>query len=222
MVMTAVPSPFKSTFAVFLLATALLFSLDDMNFYVARRSSSFFVRAFSASSFISTKSITSARSIHSVSSSSTTAGKLGFQRQQQYYHPSRITKLQMSSTKPGVASLDELQAMVDSAGDKLVVVDVRNPDPEVEPGDQKSLAVAALPSTTNRPQAIHAIWDRATNSMPMDALQDLPKDTPIITHCGGGGRGQKAKDYLQNQGFTNVLNGAGPKETDLWQVYGDK
>ena len=33
------------------------------------------------------------------------------------------------------------------------------------------------------------------------------KAAPIITHCGGGGRGQKAKDYLDSQGFTNVVNG---------------
>lgn len=129
----------------------------------------------------------------------------------------------MSSTKPGVASLEELQQLVDTAGDQLVVVDVRNPDAEAEAGDQKSLAVAGLPSETSRPQAVHAIWDRTTDSMPLEAFQDMPKDTPIITHCGGGGRGQKAKDYLQEKlGMTNVLNGAGPKETELWAVYGDK
>ncbi|KAG7339465.1 rhodanese-like domain containing protein [Nitzschia inconspicua] len=128
-----------------------------------------------------------------------------------------------SSTKPGVASVEELTAFVDDAGDRLVVVDVRNPDAQVEPGDQKSLAVAPLPSTEYRPQAIHAVWDRTTNTLQMDELKDLSKDTPIITHCGGGGRGQLAKEYLQQQhGFTNVLNGAGPKETELWAVYGNK
>ena len=39
---------------------------------------------------------------------------------------------------------------------------------------------------------------------------------------GGGGRGQKAKDYLELNGYTNVVNGAGPKETELWKIYGDK
>ena len=29
---------------------------------------------------------------------------------------------------------------------RLVVIDVRNPDPEIEPGDQKSLAVAPVPN----------------------------------------------------------------------------
>lgn len=121
--------------------------------------------------------------------------------------------------KAGVAEPAQLQEFVDAAGDSLLVIDVRNPDPEVEPGDQKSLAVAALPSDTHRPQATHLIYDRTTESMP---LPDVAKDTPIITHCGGGGRGQKAKDFLEKNGFTNVLNGGGPKETDCWEVFGEK
>ncbi len=101
-----------------------------------------------------------------------------------------------------------------------MVVDVRNPDPAVEPGDQKSLAVAPLPSDSVRPKAVHLIWDRTTDSMPLPPTDDM--ETPIITHCGGGGRGQKAKDYLTAKGFTNILNGGGPKETDCWSEFGDK
>lgn len=125
----------------------------------------------------------------------------------------------MAERKAGVSSPEELKAFVANAGDKLLVVDVRNPDESVEPGDKKSLAVAALPSASNRPQAKHLIWDRNADSMP---LPDVPKDTPIITHCGGGGRGQKAKDFLEKNGFTEVLNGGGPKESDCWAEYGDK
>lgn len=122
--------------------------------------------------------------------------------------------------KAGVASPEELRAFVQAAGSKLLVVDVRNPNAEVEPGDQKSLKVAALPSPpTFRPQAISLIYDRITETMP---LPDVDKDTPIITHCGGGGRGQLAKNYLEERGFTSVLNGGGPKETDCWLEYGDK
>lgn len=126
--------------------------------------------------------------------------------------------------KPGVATLPELTEFVNDAGSKLVVIDVRNPDAEKEPGDQKSLAVAGLPSSTNRKQALHLIWDRETSSMPLPTQSDpsITKDTPIITHCGGGGRGQKAKDFLEANGYAKVLNGAGPKETELWAVYGDK
>ena len=120
--------------------------------------------------------------------------------------------------KAGVSEPEDLKSFVEKAGDKLLVVDVRNPDASAEPGDQKSIAVAALPSEAFRPSAVRLIYDRETSSMP---LPDVDKDTPIITHCGGGGRGQKAKDYLEENGFTNILNGGGPKETDCWAEFGD-
>lgn len=122
--------------------------------------------------------------------------------------------------KAGVASPEELKAFVNAAGDRLVVVDVRNPDANKEPGDQKSIAVAPIAGTGGagyRPKALGLIYDRETNSMP---LPDVPKDTPIITHCGGGGRGQQAKDFLMKNGFENVVNGGGPKETDCWGAFG--
>eukprot|EP00751_Fragilariopsis_kerguelensis_P004250 CAMPEP_0170812948 /NCGR_PEP_ID=MMETSP0733-20121128/36432_1 /TAXON_ID=186038 /ORGANISM="Fragilariopsis kerguelensis, Strain L26-C5" /LENGTH=135 /DNA_ID=CAMNT_0011169943 /DNA_START=883 /DNA_END=1290 /DNA_ORIENTATION=- len=134
------------------------------------------------------------------------------------------------ASKPGIASLEELTTFVNKAGTYLVVIDVRNPDATKEPGDQKSLAVAPLPiSTTNsngvegvgRSSALHLIWDREAASMPLPPAT-ISKNAPIITHCGGGGRGQKAKDYLESKGYTNVVNGAGPKETELWKVYGEK
>ena len=135
----------------------------------------------------------------------------------------RSTTFLQMAPKPGVASLEELTSHVASAGDKLVVVDVRNPDAEKEPGDQKSLAVAPIPDPPAgvRPSGLHLMWDRDSDSMPLPP-DSVAKDTPIITHCGGGGRGQKAKDFLESNGFTNVLNGAGPKETELWNVYGEK
>ena len=43
---------------------------------------------------------------------------------------------------------------------------------------------------------------------------------PIITHCGGGGRGQKAKDFLEAAGFGNVKNGGGPEDDECWAVFG--
>jgi rhodanese-related sulfurtransferase len=121
--------------------------------------------------------------------------------------------------KPGVASPSELLEFVESAGDRLVVIDVRNPDAEVEPEDQLTLAMAALPSGDYRKSAMNIVWDRTTNTIP---IPDLPKDTPIITHCGGGGRGGKAKDFLVKHGFKNVMNGGGPTVTECWKIYGDK
>lgn len=125
------------------------------------------------------------------------------------------------ATKAGVSSPSDLSTFVSNAGSKLLVVDVRHPDPEIEPGDAKSLAVAGFPNKDSnfRPQAINLPWSREKNGM---ELPNVDKETPIITHCGGGGRGQKAKDYLMENGFTNVLNGGGPKETECWAVYGDK
>ena len=120
--------------------------------------------------------------------------------------------------KAGVASPEELKAFVENAGSNLLVVDVRNPDASAEPGDQKSLIVAGLPSETFRPQASSLIYDRETNSLP---FPDVDKDTPIITHCGGGGRGEKAKVFLMENGFTRVLNGGGPKEVECWREFGD-
>lgn len=122
--------------------------------------------------------------------------------------------------KAGVSEPDELRAFIEKAGDKLLVVDVRNPNASAEPGDQKSIAVAALPSDGFRPSAVSLIYDRETSSMPLP--ENVDKDVPIITHCGGGGRGQKAKDYLIANGYTNVLNGGGPKETDCWSEFGEK
>jgi rhodanese-related sulfurtransferase len=123
------------------------------------------------------------------------------------------------ASKPGVAKPEELKAFVEKAGDRLLVLDLRNPDAIVEPEDQPTLAVAALPSDSHRPHARHLMWDRNSDSM---SLPNVDKDTPIITHCGGGGRGQKAKDFLIKYGFTNVLNGGGPKETECWKEYGEK
>lgn len=40
--------------------------------------------------------------------------------------------------------------------------------------------------------------------------------------AGGGGRGQKAKDYLLANGFKNVANGGGPEDTECWAVFGSK
>jgi len=66
---------------------------------------------------------------------------------------------------------------------------------------------------------VNLIYDRESSSLP---LPDVDKDTYIITHCGGGGRGQLAKDFLMAKGFTNVINGGGPKETECWNEFGDK
>jgi rhodanese-related sulfurtransferase len=123
-----------------------------------------------------------------------------------------------SPKREGVASPEELKEFVEAAGDKLVVVDLRNPNADEEPGDVKALAIAGLPTKEARPHAVHLQWDRANHSMPLPDVES--KDTPIITHCGAGGRGQLAKEFLEAHGFTNVVNGGGPKETECWKTFG--
>lgn len=69
------------------------------------------------------------------------------------------------SRKAGVATPEELRAFVQQAGDTLRVIDVRNPDATVEPGDQKFrrsgitlhiLSTPSCPSTMGSRQEYHA------------------------------------------------------------------
>ena len=132
--------------------------------------------------------------------------------------------------KPGVSAPEELASFVKAAGDKLIVVDVRNPDFEKEPGDKATNDKAPIGGAPGeRPRAVNCIYDREASSMD---LEQIPADwidagggkegVPVITHCGGGGRGQKAKDFLIANGFKNVLNGGGPEDDECWAVFGDK
>lgn len=131
-----------------------------------------------------------------------------------------LLQVRAMGSKPGVSDAKSLKEFIAKAGSNLLVADVRNPDSGQEPGDQKSIAVGPLPSGGDvRPQAQLLTFNRSTKSMP---LPDVPKDTPIITHCGGGGRGQKAKVFLEENGFTNVVNGGGPKEAENWDLFGSK
>ena len=38
-------------------------------------------------------------------------------------------------------------------------------------------------------------------------LQDVPKDTLLILYCVSGSRSRMASNILEQQGFTNVVNG---------------
>jgi len=135
----------------------------------------------------------------------------------------------MSSRKPGVATDEEFDAFL-AAHDRarIIVVDARNPDFSVEPDDEAygktgSACAIDLCGTSSRPRAINAPWNRAGNTMDASAVDaacggDLT--TPIITHCGGGGRGEKAKQFLLARGYTNVANGGGPSVKELWEKFG--
>jgi adenylyltransferase/sulfurtransferase len=40
-------------------------------------------------------------------------------------------------------------------------------------------------------------------------LQEIPRDREVIVHCKGGGRSQRAAEYLQQVGYGNVKNLSG-------------
>jgi len=128
--------------------------------------------------------------------------------------------------KPGVSSPEDLSEFVAKAGDKLIIVDVRNSDFSVEPGDEKKSSFAPIGDPL-RKLAVNAVFDRTTGSVNLAALPEARVEAaggkcacPVITHCGGGGRGQKAKEYLEANGFGNVLNGGGPEDDECWAVFG--
>lgn len=73
------------------------------------------------------------------------------------------------------------------------------------------------------------VYDRATESMDLSlipaewlAAGGGKSTVSIITHCGGGGRGQKAKLFLEANGFGNVVNGGGPEDSECWAEFGTK
>lgn len=45
-------------------------------------------------------------------------------------------------------------------------------------------------------------------------LQDVPKDTKIIVYCRTGSRSNVAMHLLQQQGFTNVINGINKEQVE--------
>jgi len=107
------------------------------------------------------------------------------------------------------------------------------PNPLIRAGDGESSKTdpiaSSVPPTAGRPRAINVVYDRATDTMD---LSTLPEDwvatgggkesVPVITHCGGGGRGQKARVFLEANGFGNVINGGGPEDAECWAIFGNK
>jgi len=140
-------------------------------------------------------------------------------------------KEKQETRKPGVASDDEFDAfLARNVTRQITVVDARNPDFFVEPDDerfggQEGSAPIGDCGTEKRPNAINAPFDRATKSLPTESITKKTNGdltSPIITHCGGGGRGLAAKIFLEGKGYTNVVNGGGPAVSALWEKFGEK
>lgn len=138
----------------------------------------------------------------------------------------RLAARAMSTArKPGVASPAELAAFLARAGPHFAVVDARAADAAAEP----SSSLGPLAPSSSRPRAVSAPLDRATGALPLAAIPAEwigaaggVKNFYVITHCGGGGRGQKAKEYLLKNGFVNVLNGGGPEDAECWSEFSSR
>ena len=130
--------------------------------------------------------------------------------------------------KPGVASDDEFERFFSAnQGKTVVVLDARNSDFSVEPSDEQfggpqGSAPIADCGTSARPNAVNCAFDRSANALRdlqvLEAKTGGNKSTPIITHCGSGGRGGKAAEHLCDAGF-EAYNGGGPAHIAAARVY---
>lgn len=75
--------------------------------------------------------------------------------------------------------------------DNVQVIDVRS-DEEFKTG--------------HLPKALHIPH---TTILEGNGFADLDKSKPVVLYCRSGGRAQRAKDYLEAQGFTDVKNMGG-------------
>lgn len=111
---------------------------------------------------------------------------------------------------PQMATEDELQLQMKQLP---LVVDVR------DPVEREDTSRATVPASVNIPLNMDGLKQsqRSTTleefKQKLDASGALPsnKSSPIVTHCGSGGRGAKAQQFLKELGYTNVLNGGTPE-----------
>jgi len=92
-------------------------------------------------------------------------------------------------------SVDELKRRRD-AGEKIVLLDVREPD-EVE--------TASIP------------WAMVVPMQEVPArMHELPRDEPLVVMCHHGGRSERVASFLAANGYGNVVNLAGG--IDAWST----
>ncbi len=84
------------------------------------------------------------------------------------------------------------------AGESVYLFDVRGPDERA-----KAQIKAAVP------------FDEVAERL----IETLPKDTPLLFHCHGGGRSQVVAERYRLRGFVNVYNLAGG--IDAWSLHVD-
>ena len=91
----------------------------------------------------------------------------------------------------------DLAALLQS-GTALELVDVRT---------EEERAIATIDGSRLLDQAYH------------DALLELDRNTPLVFQCHHGIRSQRAAEYFQQQGFTNLTNLSGG--IDAWSMLVD-
>ena len=122
------------------------------------------------------------------------------------------------SARPGAVADAEVLADLKNP----VILDVRDPE-EVEAG--KGGPPATIPGSVNVPLNMDGAKQSERPTTQEEFLKKinevvvaLPKDRPIITHCGSGGRGGKAAEHLCDAGF-EAYNGGGPAHIAAARVY---
>ena len=122
------------------------------------------------------------------------------------------------SARPGAVADAEVLADLKNP----VILDVRDPE-EVEAG--KGGPPSKIPGAVNVPLNMDGAKqsERPTTQEEFlkkvnEVVVTLPKDRPIITHCGSGGRGGKAAEHLCDAGF-EAYNGGGPAHIAAARVY---
>ena len=122
------------------------------------------------------------------------------------------------SARPGAVADAEVLADLKNP----VILDVRDPA-EVEAG--KGGPPAKIPGAVNVPLNMDGVKQSERPTTQEEFLKKinevvvaLPKDRPIITHCGSGGRGGKAAEHLCDAGF-EAYNGGGPAHIASARVY---
>ena len=113
---------------------------------------------------------------------------------------------ELPAVADSAASPDELRA---APVDTALVIDVRD-DAELEKEGavviEGSVHVPLNKDGRKQSDDPTTMDEFAAKCTAAGALPD-DKNAPIITHCGRGGRGQKAKVLLTEMGYTQVING---------------
>lgn len=101
-----------------------------------------------------------------------------------------------------LATDDELRALKDP-----LVIDARKPSEiATNDGGERFAGSVNVPWFEDGSEAAPTLEEYAARLEAAGCLL-ADKGAPIITHCGGGGRGQKSADFIRALGFTNVHNG---------------